>query len=382
MVLYLGIFGLLAILSYKELFNKFSSQWKKSVLIVISCLYILLSTIYRGPMGDFFEYQKEFINTNTSHLVNISSNRFEYLYEVLSVFVRFFTPSYAVFRMVTAIIVIALWYKVYTYEGNNCFNKYPITILLVVWALTFGNIFIVRSTIAVALCMYSLKYIHTKKIFAFLLCTIIAFGFHRMAIVWIPAYLIYNFKNANKFLIVFIILAMCLTQYMPDIVLAVSKIFGQSIYNRIAAYINRGLDNTYGMSGSKIFSTIKAMANMVFLIALFVFTYYTSYSTNILKKDYEKNIKILQSHFFVGEFNLYLMGALLYVIALSTSMALTRAALPYTALQYILLPHVFESKTIQTKLDKFIVFVVFIVYLLLRLILTVLGSGYLPFLAI
>ena len=76
------------------------------------------------------------------------------------------------------------------------------------------------------------------------------------------------------------------------------------------------------------------------------------------------------------------MGALLYVVALSTSMALTRAALPYTALQYILLPQVFESKTIQSNLDKFIVFITLIVYLLLRMVLTILGAEYLPFIVL
>ncbi len=382
MFVYLGIFLILSILSYKELFDKFTTQGKKRVLIVISFIYIILSGIYRGPMGDFSAYQQEFINTNISHLINISSNRFEYLYEVLSVFVRFFTSSYAVFRIVIALFVMIIWYKIYIYEPCNCFNKYSMTILLVVWALTFGNIFIVRSTIAVSLSVFSLRYIYNKRLFAFLICTCIAFGFHRMAIVWLPAYFIFNYKNAYKFLIVFIIAAMILTQYMPNIILTVSKIFGESIYKRIAAYIDRGLDATYGMSGSRIFSTIKAMLNMVFLIGLFVFIYGTSYSKSIFKQNINNEYKKIQCRFFIGSCNLYLMGALLYVVALSTSMALTRAALPYTALQYILLPQVFESKTIQSNLDKFIVFITLIVYLLLRMVLTILGAEYLPFIVL
>ena len=279
-------------MSYVELFGKCSNKKKRYILFAISLFYIILSCVYRGPMGDFYVYEEEFIKTDISHLTNIEKNHFEYLYEVLSVIVRSFTSSYTVFRLVVATIVMWLWYKTYTYEPINFCSKYIFTILLVVWALSFGNIFIIRSTIACSICAYSIRYIYEKKPICFFLCCCLAFGFHTMSVIWTPAYFIYNCRKIRK--------------------------------TRITIFI-------------------------LCIISL-----------------------VLSSH--------YLFGVFIYIISLFTSLALSRAALPYTMFQYVLLPQIFEFKPFNKGAKKQLTFIIFIFYLLLRMIVTIRGAAYVPFL--
>lgn len=378
MAVYFSVFGILAILSYKELFGKYSVRAKRYTLIIISVAYIVLSSIYRGPMGDFYVYEEEFIKTDATHLTNIAGNHFEYLYELLSVIVRRFTSSYAIFRMVVAIIVIYLWYKIYIYKPTNNFNKYIITMLLSVWALTFGNIFIVRSTISVSICMFSLRYIIQKKPLKFLVCTCFAVGFHTMSIIWLPAYFIYNNKKIRKYLYILILMSLLFSQSMPTVILFVCRIFGTTIYNRIAGYISYGLDNTFGMAPNRLYTLVKALANIGLLLLVFQTIIFFNNKRSKVHINNSQNL-IVQRSVFNNSYNLYLCGVLIYVVALFTSLALSRAALPYTALQYILLPQVFECSIFKKKRDRKLVFVVFIAYLLVRLLFTILGSHYVPF---
>lgn len=330
-------------------------------------------------MGDFYVYEEEFVKTDISHLTNISNNHFEYLYEVLSVIVRIFTSSYAVFRMVVAIIVIFLWYKIYTYKPTNCFNKYIITMLLTVWALTFGNIFIVRSTIAVSICIFSVRYIHTKKFIKFLLCLCVAIGFHTMSIIWIPAYFIYNRKKIRKYIYFLIIVSLIVSPYLPNIIIEISKIFGTTIHNRISGYISYGLDNTFGMAPNRFYTLIKALSNMILLMLVFQLAINSNSKKHRDQRLSTQYQAVGQAKVFERSYNLYLVGVLIYIIALFTSLALSRAALPYTALQYVLLPQIFECEMFRKRKDKQLVFVFFVAYLLIRMVFTIMGSSYVPF---
>lgn len=384
MVIYLSVFGILSFLSYVELFGKCSNKKKRYILFAISLFYIILSCVYRGPMGDFYVYEEEFIKTDISHLTNIEKNHFEYLYEVLSVIVRSFTSSYTVFRLVVATIVMWLWYKTYTYEPINFCSKYIFTILLVVWALSFGNIFIIRSTIACSICAYSIRYIYEKKPICFFLCCCLAFGFHTMSVIWTPAYFIYNCRKIRKTRITIFILciiSLVLSSHLSDILLNISKLFGQYIHNRIKGYLSYSSEDTFGMAASRSFVVVKAMANMIFLIIIFQLAIKANHKDQdrIGQSFSNDEISIRYSVFSRG-YNLYLFGVFIYIISLFTSLALSRAALPYTMFQYVLLPQIFEFKPFNKGAKKQLTFIIFIFYLLLRMIVTIRGAAYVPFL--
>ena len=383
MVIYLSVFGILSFLSYVELFGKCSHKEKRYILFAISLFYIILSCVYRGPMGDFYVYEEEFIKTDISHLTNIEKNHFEYLYEVLSVIVRSFTASYTVFRLVIATIVMWLWYKIYTYEPTNFCNKYVFTILLVVWALSFGNIFIIRSTIAYSICAYSIRYIYEKKPVYFFLCCCLALGFHTMSVIWVPAYFIYNCRKIRKTRIKILILctiSLVLSSYLPNIVLNISKMFGSNIHNRIESYILYGLNNTFGMTISRLYVVVKALANMFFLMIIFQLIINANRNDkNRIEESISYDEISIRLNVFSRCYNLYLFGVFIYIISLFTSLALSRAALPYTMFQYVLLPQIFEFKPFNKCSRKQLAFIVFVIYLLLRMIVTIRGAAYVPF---
>ena len=78
--------------------------------------------------------------------------------------------------------------------------------------------------------------------------------------------------------------------------------------------------------------------------------------------------------------NLYLVGSIIYILTLFSSVILSRAALLYNAAQFFLLPRVFDVSVInKSRVIKLAAFVVLSVYLFLRMYYSVQSRDYIPF---
>lgn len=367
MFIYVIIFCMLACLSFVELFCCYPEKYKDLTVKIFSILYIILTTVYAGPIGDYNTYNKYFKNTSISHMYNISLNKFEYLYEVLGVVIRLFTENYVLFRLVLGIIVMILWYNIYEYWENAMFRRYTITILFITWALHFGNIFIIRSTVAVAICIYSIRYIERKDLKKFLILTIVAMGFHMMSIAWIPAYWIYSKVKWKKYYYIVFSISIIISSKLPQIVLKIVSYLGASIYGRVYSYFLQGTKQTYGLIYTNNFTMFKALANIVFLLIVFEYVIYRKKKLRILKDE---------EHYF----NLYLIGIIAYTISFYVSIAIGRAALLYTSVQYFILPQIFDLPEFKKNLFvRYVAYMVMVFYLYLRMYMTIKGSSYVPF---
>ena len=363
---YLIFFTIFSLLSFQEIFAKASFKSQKKLIFIISCTFIFLSTFYCGTMGDYISYSNYFANNvSYKNLYNFEGNQFEYLYAVIQVIAKYTVNDYRFSRFISSLIVMGVFYSIYIKGDNGKRNQFPYTTLLILWGLHFGNIFIIRSTIASAICIYSLRFIANKKIIKFVICTIIAVLFHKMCLLWFCAYFLYYTKWSRKFLYAGVVGGFIFSRYLPELISNISIVFGTRIHQKVTSYIVRGTDLTYGSNYDTAFVLFKASINGFFLIIVFGILLY------FLKKD--KNIELAE-----GEYNIYLFGFMMQVITLMCSSAIGRVAIPFTSMQYYLLPKIFNIKY-DGNFSKMVVWLVFVLYLLLRMVVFVHSSNYIPF---
>ncbi|MBE5852156.1 MAG: EpsG family protein [Lachnospiraceae bacterium] len=366
MLFYNIIFIVLLGLSFIELFCYFPLAYKKITAVLLMGFWAVCSALYAGPMGDFQTYRDFFGSINTSHMNKISEGVFEYCYELLSYLIRNFTDEYACLRLVLALIVMFFWYIIVFSEELGKKGQYAITILFVLWSLNFGNIFVIRSTIAVAICVYSIIFIEKNEKWKFLACFVLAMGFHSMSILWLFAYVIYKRSRLRKIYFWLIAITILFSSAVPVILLRVSRIFGDRIYSRIYSYISYGVSRTL-TTYDYTFTILKAMINMILLLVLFAYMLYRKKKANVISNE-------------EGMYNLFVAGSLVHTIALFSSMALSRVALLFNATQYVLLPRIFDLLEFKKKrFNKFIVWCICSLYLYLRFLINVNSSDYVPF---
>lgn len=149
---------------------------------------------------------------------------------------------------------MCLWAKVIT-RFENCFIKEnALTILFVLWALKQVNIFIVRSTIAVAICAYSFRYIEERKLCKFVVCLLVALGFHIMAIVWFPSCFLFNKRKMRRIYYFGILLCFIFPSLVQNIIISLIPLVPPGyIKTKLASYFISRAGWTGGSAYSAIF---------------------------------------------------------------------------------------------------------------------------------
>ncbi len=359
--LYWSIFLVLMAFSFLEISYKINIKVKQIIIWLFTVLFIVLSTFRTGVSGDRLTYKAYFESLQGLNGSNIFSGSFEPLYVILNMAVRLFTSNYFVFQFIEAIIVILCFRKVIV-NGISESQKYEysLTMLFIIWALKFGNIYIIRSTIAISFIIYSFQFIVKKDFKKFLVYTLIACGFHMLSVVWLFAYFIYYLKIKKQ---IYVLVGICVLFSKQIINFFVKFVYSSNVrlFIRIRSYLNRGTEEMYGLTYSHFEYVLKGSLNMVFLLLLFIFI--------IKKARVSKNdVEIL-----VGYNKLYIIGCLIYFFSMFMSQALGRAAQPYNSVQYLILPYLFSC--FDKKTNKMIVFIPFAVYLASRFLVTI-NSGY------
>lgn len=362
MSIYYFLFFFFFAISFIEVVGvKIRRDYKRIIIFIVFVFLIVLSTIYYGPVGDLYEYENYFYNVKLSHLLH-PTKPFEKGYILLNAVLRLFSDQYWVLRLVLAIIVVAFWKKIIISKDDNFLLGKEFLALFCLWALKNGNIFIVRSSIAVVILIYSIRYIENKNFNKFFLMVFIAFMFHTIAIVFIPAYWLYHWKTSRKYLYLLIILAAIMSPVLPKIITYFAGFIPFTyIRSKIIHYINdSGLISYTNLSYGQ--HLLKAMINMGSSVIMFEFI---SRNTNKMNDRFE------------GRLNLYTLGVLIYMIAINVSTGLTRAALPYMDMQIIMLPQLFECPFAKKNYtNRMILFVTFSLYLFLRMYVNLDGLEY------
>lgn len=170
---------------------KWSTNNKISFYINIVILTIVTGTVYEriGGGGDFDNYR---IGFNSILQADFPDKELGFYY--LNLFIRKFTDDYSIAFFIFIFIINYLILKtIYKYSSNIELSL----LMYVIMGGYFTSTNITRQYIALAIYVYSIKYLIDKKYIQYFILGLIAFQFHTTAIVIIIISLIIRILNES-----------------------------------------------------------------------------------------------------------------------------------------------------------------------------------------
>lgn len=177
------------------------------VLFVIALPSLLFAFRY-GIGTDYFAYVSNFqkLQTIGIHAVRF---KFEWVYILINLIVGKLNGSIEMVFLITSIIMMSfIYYAARHYAKYLSVGAAIFSYMMLYYQMSFN---IVRQSVAMAICLYSIKYIHDRKLFKFLLFILIASGFHISALMFFPFYFLYKilgWKNKKAIRVLFYIIVL------------------------------------------------------------------------------------------------------------------------------------------------------------------------------
>lgn len=197
MLIYIIIFGLVIIIfSVSEHFRVKCNQPKISYLFALLAIGLLslFASLRADTIGtDVLVYAKPYLEYINLYGLNwlIKRSDCEILYLLLTSLVSSLGGNLQVLLFIITFIISFLVYK-YAIDNSDRTNVVLVfsTYLFVFFGFTLN---LIRQSIAIAIILYAMKFVKERKLFPFLLCIIIASGFHTTSIAMVLLYFIYGF---------------------------------------------------------------------------------------------------------------------------------------------------------------------------------------------
>lgn len=159
----------------------------KKWMIVISYLILVFQVGLRWETGtdwnSYFEHFDSFIGFQSILLSN-----FEYGYGIFEWIIKSFSSNYSVFLLIHASIYYFLIFSSFRRYTPNLYMS-----LMLFYTLSMGMLGSNRQLIALAICIYAIRFVIEKKAVVFFLFILIATSFHSTAFLFV----IYYFINKN-----------------------------------------------------------------------------------------------------------------------------------------------------------------------------------------
>lgn len=198
---------------------------QKLVTLIIGVQLFVLSAFKSNSVGaDIPTYFEAFYYISTMHWSNLDFFNWEYGYVFLNKFVSFLVNDFRFFILVISlIVVITLCRYVYINSQIQWLSFY----LFVCMGFFNFSLSGYRQSIAMAITLYSIKYVRERRFFSFLFCVFIASLFHQAALVLIIIYPISKIKINFKYLLTVSMVSICV------------YIFGSRITNFLLSIYHR-----------------------------------------------------------------------------------------------------------------------------------------------
>lgn len=340
MIIYFFTILLLFVFSLLEENYRVSPGLKQS-MIYISFILLVMQVGLRWETGtDWIPYFNHFTSFSNITSIFLSELQFEYGYGLFVWTLKSISPSYTLFLLVHAFIYYFLIFKSFGRYTPNLYLS-----LLLFYTLSIGFMGSNRQLIALAICIYAVRFIIDKKPFLFLLLIFISVFFHTTALIFV----IYYFLNRNIKPVVFLSILIFSfvigkTQLPFFLFSSFGDLVGGQISNRTFAYTEGAKD---ALSDASL-SIIGLFKRLVFLSIFY-------YNRRILR---EKLIyyNILLNGYFVGIVIYFLFANTLLIIVNRGSLYFTIMEPLLIASQMVLL------KGKDTKLVGLLILLVFSVF--------------------
>lgn len=363
-VFYWVIYFLLLFLSFAEQFVGLRKNICNKICGGFMLLFLFLSTIrWEQNVADwesYYEIYNRYQPSGLGSIFDVDWWSFEFLFTMMQRIVKYFGDYYLAAQFVMAAIGIGVFYFAALYFNNrNILNdgaygedkSYIITVYLIFWSAGFANIFTVRTNMAAALCLFSIRYIEKKDFKRFIMLIVIATGIHFTSIVFIPAYYIYHRKvNRNTYVRV-AGAALVLGTIGVERILRIVSMFGGYYAFKVTRYIGaqESADVDF-LNFSTGFAILRSLSNTILVFVIIILVVRSG------KVDKRLN----------GMINLYLLGAIIQFVTGMYSYNMERVALYYMTLQYFLIPRALKI-TDKSTINKTIMFMVLAIYTCFRM---------------
>ncbi len=241
--------------TYEKKFNKF--------IVIYSALILIFVASFRAfsvgtDTNNYFNHYNDLLADNKAY------GLFEPFFELINFIVVKSRLSFSYVLFISSTIIISAFsFIIYKYSKNVSFSFF----LLVALGI-YGNSFnALRQYLALAIFLYSIRYIIDGQFIPYLACCIIAYLFHNSAIILLPLFLIRYIKMNKKFIIISVILLIVLGFCLGPVVKLIS------MFTKID-YYNRYLTNPEFIEPIKLYYVLYSIG---MLAVFFIFYYFKRY---------------------------------------------------------------------------------------------------------
>lgn len=234
-------------------------------MILISYSILVLQTGLRWETGTdwnpYFDHFESF-----DGLLSIVLSPFEIGYSLIVLLFRLFTANYSIFLLFNAMFYYFLIYKSFNRYSHNQHLS-----LMLFYSLSIGVMGSNRQLIALAICIYAIKFIKEKKPILFFLLVTVAIFFHTTAFF----FYIYYFldRRINPLILIFLLFCSIVlgkTQFPEMLFSGIGNLLGGHAAEKVMAYSELAADT---LAEQKL-SVIGLFKRIVFLM---IFYYNSKY---------------------------------------------------------------------------------------------------------
>lgn len=367
MLWYWVIFLSLMVFTFAEQFGNINTVRARRICLIYTLIFIFLGTIrWDQSLSDWRGYYQVFTwgrITSLSQVFTVTYWPFEPAYYLVMRLINYLTGSFTVVCFFMAVIACGIFYRAAVYLNDmvilkeNIFGGGKSTIIatfFAFWATSCANIFTVRTNMATAICLMSLKYVEEKKLWKFIAMVMLACMFHFAALVFLIVYPLYHRRFHAKHIFGIVMVASIVGIVGLDRIIPLIGILGGRYAEKVASYnINRSGVNFAYYNYSTVFLTVKAMANTILILAI------CFYIRKYMKRDNRFN----------GIFNIYVIGVFIQALTIGYNLELARLAVFFINIQFFALPYIFKiTKRMENKVIYFIGFSAFMAVKMLYLL--------------
>lgn len=337
------LFAFLVIYSFYEVYgNQETSKvlmWFLGVyMIVIIGLRNMVGADYPIYLGMYSEYfpTLDYSDLTDKMLLRNSKLDIEWLYVFLNKIVHETGGPFYLFTLVSAILSIGG--KLLFFSKNS---KYPVFAVLI---FLIPGYFIadsghMRQALGMTVCLLSFRFIKERKVWWYLLCIYLAFGFHKSAIIFLPAYwlAVVPMNSAKIFYAIMFCVILSPFQVYNFFSTFLETLNVQDVSNGFNGYVSYEAKSSSFMDG------------LVLMFSFILITYDKITCSKIYYYEYMRNI-------LVG-------GICLYFIMRSNPVFSTRLVGPYLGFAPLVITNIiFSLDNANTKRMLHIFFVAFMIF--------------------
>lgn len=194
--------------------EKLSEEKKKQfkiwmVILAILPMFLLFVLRYKYIGADTIGYvrffQKEIRSYSFLELLNADTMRFEIGFRIYTKIISLFTKNYTVYFLINGLVIFGIVLRFALKYTENPFVFFFLFITLGTYDFIETGL---RQGLAMSICLLAVDFVKEKKIIPFLLLVILAYFFHKSALVFLLIYPLCSIKQTDWMIFTYVILAM------------------------------------------------------------------------------------------------------------------------------------------------------------------------------